>query len=144
LVPPVFGAARILNRNERAKAIPIYTIDAFFDAEGRNKRATEEIQEAEAISTKRALARRKGGIRSGVSKAVAIGKQMLQHEESKSVALAVAKDQQNRGICEAIQNQNIKTSTGRVERGDKPKPPNLTTRGELEALIAARRQGRTA
>jgi uncharacterized protein YdaU (DUF1376 family) len=117
-------------------------IDAFFDADGRNKRATEEIQKAEVISAKRSLAGRRGGIRSGVSKAIATGKQMLQHEESKSLALAVAKGQQNRGICEAIQNQNIKTSTGRVERGDKPKPPNLTTREELDALIAARRAGK--
>jgi len=121
-------------------------IDAFFDAEGRNKRATEEIQKAEVISTKRALAGRSGGIRSGISKAVANGKQMLQQAGSKPVANGIANGQQNRGICEAIQNINFKTSTGRVERcdGDKPKPPNLTTREELEALIAARRQGRTA
>jgi uncharacterized protein YdaU (DUF1376 family) len=120
-------------------------IDAFFDAEGRNKRATEEIQKAEVISTKRALAGRKGGIRSGISKAAANGKQMLQQTESKPVAFAVANDiangQQSAGICEAIQNISFKTSTGRVGRGDgeKPKPPNLTTVEELDALIAARR-----
>ena len=45
--------------------------DAFFDAEGRNKHASEEIAKAEHLSAMRALAGKLRGHRSGTSKAIA-------------------------------------------------------------------------
>jgi uncharacterized protein YdaU (DUF1376 family) len=50
-------------------------IDAFFAADGTNKRATAEITKAEVVSLKRAIAGAAGGRRSGLSKAMARGRQ---------------------------------------------------------------------
>jgi uncharacterized protein YdaU (DUF1376 family) len=78
-------------------------IDAFFAADGTNKRATTEITKAEMVSLKRALAGAAGGRRSGLSKAIVRGQQ------SKIEANALARLKQtgqqtplqNHGICEA-------------------------------------------
>ena len=50
-------------------------IDAFFAADGTNKRATAEITKAELVSLKRSIAGAAGGRRSGVSKAIVRGQQ---------------------------------------------------------------------
>jgi uncharacterized protein YdaU (DUF1376 family) len=50
-------------------------IDAFFAADGTNKRASAEITKAEMVSLKRAIAGAAGGHRSGLSKAIARGQQ---------------------------------------------------------------------
>lgn len=86
------------------KIAPI--INAFFDAEGRNKRATEEIEKSERIRLQRAIAGRKGGFTSGTSKAIAKGQQ----DRSKDVANATRSlqqpVQQKHGIC--VPNKNSK------------------------------------
>jgi len=76
------------------------TIDAFFDAEGRNKHASEEIAKAEHLSTKRALAGKLRGHRSGTSKAIA----KLQQTSGRPAAFA----KHLPSNCVAIQNQNKK------------------------------------
>jgi uncharacterized protein YdaU (DUF1376 family) len=104
--------------------------DAFFDAEGRNKRASEEIEKADLIRTKRAIAGKLGGLRSGTSKAIA----KLQQTSSKQAAFAT----QLPSNCVPIQNVDIKTTTDRVERADGSK---LTATPQLLASIH-RRQAR--
>jgi uncharacterized protein YdaU (DUF1376 family) len=79
-------------------------VDAFFAADGTNKRASAEITKAETVSLKRAIAGATGGHRSGVAKAIHRGQQ------GKIEANAVARLQQStrqtprqsRGISEAI------------------------------------------
>ena len=81
-------------------------VDAFFAADGTNKRATTEITKAEMVSLKRAIAGAAGGRRSGLAKTIAHGQQ------SKTEANAVARlkqtgrqtPRQNPGISEAIHN----------------------------------------
>jgi uncharacterized protein YdaU (DUF1376 family) len=105
------------------------TIDAFFDAEGHNKRATEEIAKADAISTKRALAGKIGGHRSGTSKAIAALQPAIA-KQAPSTHEAFAKHLPSN--CVAIQNQNIETTTDRVERA------RLTATPQLLASIRGR------
>jgi uncharacterized protein YdaU (DUF1376 family) len=50
-------------------------IDAFFAADGTNKRPTAEISKAETVGPKRAIAGAADGRRSGLSKAIARGQQ---------------------------------------------------------------------
>ena len=49
------------------------TINSFFNEDGTQKRATKEIEKAEQIRLKRAIAGQLGGIKSGVSKAIRKG-----------------------------------------------------------------------
>jgi uncharacterized protein YdaU (DUF1376 family) len=46
-------------------------VDAFFAADGTNKRASAEITKAEIVGLKRAIAGTAGGRRSGISRAIA-------------------------------------------------------------------------
>jgi uncharacterized protein YdaU (DUF1376 family) len=88
-------------------------IDAFFAADGTNKRATKEITKAEMVSLKRAIAGAAGGRRSGLAKAIAQG------EQSKMEANAMARlkqtgrqtPQQNTGISQAIHTTHITSSS---------------------------------
>jgi uncharacterized protein YdaU (DUF1376 family) len=48
-------------------------IDAFFAADGTNKRATAETTKADTVSLKRTIAGAAGGRRSGISKAITRG-----------------------------------------------------------------------
>lgn len=88
------------------------TIDRFFDAEGRNKRATEEVAKAEIISTKRAMAGQKGGFQSGRSKSIANAKQMPSKQEAKPQQGS----QQKPSICVPIQNSKITTTFSEAAR----------------------------
>lgn len=112
-------------------------IDAFFEEDGTNKRATAEITKAETISTKRAMAGAAGGRRSGISKAIARGQQ------SKVEANAIAKRQQiglqtplqNGGNCEATHNSKfINTSFVAAREGVEDKPLSPETNRLLESL----------
>jgi uncharacterized protein YdaU (DUF1376 family) len=88
-------------------------IDAFFAADGTNKRATTEITKAEMVSLKRAMAGAAGGRRTGLAKAI------VQGQHSKIEANAVARLQhagrqthkQNRSISAAIHTTHITTSS---------------------------------
>jgi uncharacterized protein YdaU (DUF1376 family) len=86
-------------------------IDAFFAADGTNKRASAEITKSEMVSLKRAIAGAAGGHRSGLSKAIVRG----QHSKIEANAIARLKQtgrqtpqqtsqqtsQQNLGISKA-------------------------------------------
>jgi uncharacterized protein YdaU (DUF1376 family) len=88
-------------------------VDAFFAADGTNKRATTEITKAEMVSLKRAIAGAAGGRRSGLAKTIAHGQQ------SKTEANAMARlkqtgrqtPRQNPGISEAIHKPDITSSS---------------------------------
>lgn len=84
-------------------------INPFFDDNGENKRASEEIEKAEIIRTKRAMSGQRGGFASGVSKAIAMGRR------SKSVANAKQITQQTPlqkpSISEATHNHIDITTT---------------------------------
>lgn len=80
-------------------------IDAFFDAEGRNKRATEEIEKSERIRLKRAIAGKSGGHKSGISKAITKGQQI----RSNDVANAKQSTKQKPGICEPNKNSKLES-----------------------------------
>lgn len=83
------------------------TLNVFFDEEGRNKRATEEVDKAERVSTIRAMAGQKGGFASGRSKSKQIG--------SRPVAIAKQTTQQNGeqnpGTSIPIQKERLTTSS---------------------------------
>lgn len=98
-------------------------INAFFDEEGCNKRATEEIAKAEIIRTKRAIAGQKGGFKSGISKAIAKGEQMRSNEVANARLLPKQMGKQNPSICEPIKNSKILNTTlvaAREGIGDSP------------------------
>ena len=116
------------------------TIDAFFDEEGRNKRATREIEKADVVRLKRAIAGARGGIASGISKAIRKGHQ------TKREANAKQSFEQNSQPNEATLNSIITTTTASEDTkglgdGNPRKPPNETSKAELEALFARRRAG---
>lgn len=78
-------------------------INAFFDDQGRNKRATEEIEKAENVRLKRAIAGQKGGFNSGVSKSIAKGQQLRSKEIANASAGLKQTGQQKVTNSEAIQ-----------------------------------------
>lgn len=85
-------------------------INAFFDAEGRNKRATKEIERAQRISTQRALAGQKGGFKSGLSKSIAKGQQLRSNEIANATDLLRRPVQQKPSISEPIKNSKLESS----------------------------------
>ena len=101
-------------------------LDRFFDAEGRNKRATEEIERAERISLQRALAGARGGFQSGRAKAIAShhrtqgqarARQMPRQAQVQTAEQMVERPpEQSALICEAVQNQKESSSSEDVAR----------------------------
>jgi uncharacterized protein YdaU (DUF1376 family) len=85
------------------KIAPI--INAFFDVDGRNKRATEEIEKSERIRLKRSIAGRSGGHQAGISKAIAKGQQIRSNE----LANARQNSQQKPGYCEPNKNSKLES-----------------------------------
>lgn len=85
-------------------------INAFFDDEGRNKRATEEIEKAERVSLKRAMAGQKGGFSSGISKSVARGQQLRSKEIANATDMLKQTGKQKPTNSEAIQNSKLESS----------------------------------
>jgi len=94
-------------------------VDAFFAADGTNKRATTEITKAEMVSLKRAIAGAAGGRRTGITKAIADG------QRSKMEAIAAARQQQTgrqtlqqqSGICAANHKDESTTASLAAARG---------------------------
>lgn len=81
-------------------------IDAFFDAEGCNKRATEEIEKSERIRLKRSIAGKSGGHKSGISKAITRGQQLRSNEVANAMDLLRQKGKQKPSF--GVPNQNSK------------------------------------
>jgi uncharacterized protein YdaU (DUF1376 family) len=133
LEPESRAAIARMTLPEWKKIAPV--VDRFFDAGGYNKRASEEVAKAEMISTKRALAGAIGGHRSGTSKAIARGKQLLSRPEANAMPLMRQTPKQNPGICEASQNKDLKTTTDRVERAEGSR---LAPTPQLLAIIRGR------
>lgn len=97
------------------KVAPI--IDRFFDAEGRNKRATKEIEKAERVSLKRAMAGQKGGFSSGISKSVARGQQLRSKEVANARDLLKQPPKQKPGNSEALKNSKLESSLTSAREG---------------------------
>lgn len=81
------------------------TVSAFFEDDGSQCRATREIEKAEIVRTKRAIAGQRGGFASGISKAVRQG------QESKRVANAKRTTKQNSQPSEATLNSSKLSTT---------------------------------
>ena len=97
------------------KIAPI--IDPFFDGDGRNKRASEEIEKAEIIRTKRAIAGKQGGYASGISKAIAMAERSKRIANAKQITQQTT--QQKPSISEAIHNsRNITTTVAEDTAGE--------------------------
>lgn len=139
-------------------------VAAFFDAEGKNKRATEEIEKAERVSMKRSLAGQVGGKRSGIAKAIARGQAIKHEANAKQMVKQIPKQigEQPLSNCEANHNRKITNTTFLAEEPKQSahslasalpsgaltrepqteqvaKRPADVTRTELEATFAARR-----
>jgi uncharacterized protein YdaU (DUF1376 family) len=128
-------------------------INAFFGDDGTQKRATKEIEKAEMIRTKRAMAGFKGGINSGRSQAIRKGRQSkyeanTEQIPSKPEANANQTTQQTgeqkASSAEANHNNISKTTTVSVERsglgnGNLSKRPNEVTREELAEIYEKRK-----
>jgi uncharacterized protein YdaU (DUF1376 family) len=84
-------------------------IDRFFDVEGRNKRATKEIERAERISLKRAMAGQKGGFKSGISKSIAKGHQLRSNEIANATDLLKQSPKQKTSNSEAVKNSKLES-----------------------------------
>ncbi len=127
-----------------------HVINPFFDAEGRNKRATEEIEKAENISLKRAIAGKSGGVRSGISKSIAKGQQQRSNEIANASRLPKQTPKQTTkqpgGISVAIQNPSI-TSTfpGTAREDGQPLDPETNRLlASLERIKAAKQTPKPA
>ncbi len=70
--PAKRAAVAKMTLKEWKKVAP--SIDPFFNDDGTNKRASREIDKAEQIRLKRAIAGQRGGTNSGISKAIAKGR----------------------------------------------------------------------
>lgn len=88
------------------------TINSFFDDEGRNKRATREIEKADVVRTRRAIAGQQGGFASGISKAIRKG------EQSKREANAKQRYEQISQPSEATLRSSKLTTASLVETGE--------------------------
>lgn len=97
------------------KIAPI--IDRFFDSEGRNKRATKEIEKAERVSLKRAMAGQKGGFSSGISKSIAKGQQLRSAEVANATALLKQTPKQKPTNSEPNKNRKIESTSTAAREG---------------------------
>lgn len=126
------------------------TIDAFFDGDGCNKRATEEIAKAEVIRTKRAIAGARGGTRSGISKAIARGERS-KHEANayqtpKQNANQTPKQTESPAKPNHISNLNTSLVAARegLGNGVALKRPDEMSAADLAAMYESCRKGKTA
>jgi uncharacterized protein YdaU (DUF1376 family) len=136
--PQARAAVAKLPLREWLKIAP--KINPYFQDDGTNKRATKEIEKAETIRTKRALAGFRGGTQSGISKAIARGMQSKMESKREANAYQTIKQTglQNDSPAEAIHNNNI-TTTNSVAARDEEKQgasKGLAASPELMALLA--------
>jgi uncharacterized protein YdaU (DUF1376 family) len=115
-------------------------IDPYFQDDGTNKRATREIEKAEIVRTRRAIAGQRGGFASGISKAIA------KHGYSKTVANVKQNTEQinkpsvaNHNHIERITPTVSEDTAKGLANGEAPKRPDQLSRAELDALYAKRR-----
>lgn len=111
-------------------------VNAYFNDDGTNNRATREIEKAEVIRTKRAIAGQRGGIKSGISKAIATGRRSKFEANAYQTTEQTSQQTGQQKDCpaEAINNNNIKTTTACVER----RPANGLGLSEEALAVMAR------
>ncbi len=97
------------------------SIDPYFNEDGSNKRASREIEKAEIIRTRRAIAGQKGGINSGVSKAIQRGRQSKYEANAyQTIKQSIQQnDQQNGSPAEPNHNSKI-LNTSSVAARERP------------------------
>lgn len=107
------------------------TINSYFQDDGTNKRATKEIEKAEVVGLKRAMAGRKGGIQSGIAKAIAMGERSKRESKFKANAIAGLQQtpkqtgEQKPSNCEAISQSKIITSENNSAREEPAEIPQV-------------------
>jgi uncharacterized protein YdaU (DUF1376 family) len=116
-------------------------INAFFGEDGTQKRASKEIEKAEMVRTKRAIAGFKGGTNSGVSQLIRKQKQSKREANTEQTSQQTGK--QKASPAEANHNNKDKTTTASVERTDGneslSKRPSEVTRDELAEIYEKRK-----
>jgi uncharacterized protein YdaU (DUF1376 family) len=91
-------------------------INPYFEPDGTQRRATKEIEKAETIRTKRALAGMKGGTISGIKRAIDRGRSSKYEANGKQMLQQIGI--QKGSPAEAIHNNSIDSSkTGNEEKG---------------------------
>lgn len=75
-------------------------INSFFQDDGTNKRATAEIEKAEVVRTRKQLAGRQGGLRSGVSRSIKHGEAIKREAETKHSFSRNEAQTKHTGSCE--------------------------------------------
>jgi uncharacterized protein YdaU (DUF1376 family) len=109
------------------------TINPYFNDDGTQKRASKEIEKAETLRTKRAMAGQRGGENSGRSRSIKRGR------DSKYEAIGKQSFKQTGSPAEAIHSSIISPSTSvSVERG--LGKGNLSLSSEAIAGIGGRKQ----
>lgn len=101
-----------LSLSQWKKMAPI--IDAFFNDDGTNPRASEEIEKAERKWAQRVIAGKKGGERSGVSRAINAGSKI----EAKSKQTGSMDPSKNEANHEADNQAKLKPPRSNLERED--------------------------
>lgn len=126
-------------------------IGGYFNDDGTQKRATKEIEKAEATRLRKAVAGHLGGSRSGITRAIkAASKQDRSRNEAQLQTQREARGQAEPKLSEATLNSKITSSENCTAReavetqqgatdGSVSKPPNALTRAELDAIFAAKR-----
>jgi len=132
-------------------------INAFFEDDGTQKRASKEIEKAETIRTKRAIAGFKGGTNSGRSQAIRKGRQSKYEANTEQIPskpeananqttqqMGEQTAKQKASPAEANHNNILKTTTTSVAAregspGELSKRPSELTREELAEIYAKKR-----
>ncbi len=125
-----------LTLREWCKIAP--TINPFFNEDGTQKRASKEIEKAETLRTKRALAGQRGGENSGRSRSIQRGRESKYEANGKQSFKQTPI--QTGSPAEAIHSSISKTTTVGVERkglGEEGrKRVSELTRADLDAIYA--------
>jgi len=114
------------------------TVDRFFDNNGTQKRASQEIEKAEIIRTKRAIAGFKGGTNSGISRAIQRGRSSKYEATVKQTTKQTMKQNgiQKESPAEASHNRDIITTTVSEDTAKGLGKGNSIVSPELAAILA--------
>ncbi len=86
-------------------------INPFFEGDGTQKRASAEIAKAEAVYTKKQLAGRKGGLKSGITRSIKQGEAIKREAEMKQRFKQTGSKQGSETSSSAEANHTSKTIT---------------------------------
>ena len=108
-------------------------LERLFRPGWRHKRIDEELEKFETTKIKRAIAGRRGGIRSGAIRTVAKVSLGLKHAKNE------ARLGKNEARLKQPEPEPVKEKEGASDEAVTAKPPTQTTRAEFEKLLATRK-----